>query len=83
MFGYVNQSGGYLDVTSAPNKGTTFTLFSPRLFCERRSASEFVAIPGAIYDEANKISTCRRISPACQGFGMNLVEGGSVSVTGR
>ncbi|SEJ26728.1 nitrogen regulation protein NR(II) [Achromobacter sp. NFACC18-2] len=32
VFGYVNQSGGYLDVTSAPNKGTTFTLFFPKVF---------------------------------------------------
>lgn len=32
VFGYVNQSGGYLDVASAPNKGTTFTLFFPKVF---------------------------------------------------
>lgn len=31
VFGYVSQSGGYLDVASALNKGTTFTLFFPKV----------------------------------------------------
>lgn len=32
VFGFVSQSNGYLDVASAPSKGTTFTLFFPKVF---------------------------------------------------
>lgn len=46
VYGIVNQSGGSVRVTSAPNRGTTFEIFFPGLASEEITVSEKFEAPG-------------------------------------
>jgi two-component system cell cycle sensor histidine kinase/response regulator CckA len=45
VYGIVAQSGGFIDVTSVPDEGTTMAVYLPRVARERAASAEPVALP--------------------------------------
>jgi len=52
VYGIVKQNGGFIDVHSEPGRGTTFTIYLPRLDAESPSAA--AAVPSPSVDRAER-----------------------------
>ena len=80
VFGVVQQSGGFIDVYSEPNRGTTFKVYLPRLTDEAEtpsSADGWAAVPGGtetilLADDDPGVRALSRL--ALQSFGYTVLE---------
>ena len=84
IYGFTRQSGGYLDIESAPGKGTTVRLYLPRTHAERSGMEQQVRAPALprgkesilVVDDNDAMRTTAARNLAALGYRVRLASDG-------